>query len=192
MDNIQEQCLCRDVVALTKLSRRIEQRRAAGQTIDRDRQKRRKLIDASRATVEQRRKRVPPSIQIPPLPIAQHWPELLQVCRDHQVIVIAGETGCGKTTQLPKLLLQLGYGTRGMIGCTQPRRLAATSVASRLVEEMNGVPGDLVGYQIRFEKRTSPNTLIKFMTDGILLAETQSDRYLSSYDTIIVDEAHEP
>ena len=103
--------------------------------------------------------------------------------------MIAGETGSGKTTQLPKLCLAAGRGEAGMIGCTQPRRLAARSVARRVAEELSTPLGDQVGFQVRFNDQVSERTLVKFMTDGILLAETQGDPWLSAYDTIIIDEA---
>ncbi|SPY32264.1 ATP-dependent RNA helicase HrpA [Pasteurella canis] len=106
-------------------------------------------------------------------------------------MVIAGETGSGKTTQLPKMCLALGLGTKGLIGHTQPRRIAARSVATRIAEELNTELGDLVGYKVRFTDQISENTMVKLMTDGILLAEIQSDRFLNQYDTLIIDEAHE-
>ncbi|HEY3254463.1 MAG TPA: ATP-dependent RNA helicase HrpA, partial [Polyangiaceae bacterium] len=110
---------------------------------------------------------------------------------DNQVVIVAGATGSGKTTQLPKILLDMGRGTDGLIGVTQPRRIAATSVAARVASELECELGQEVGYQIRFEERTSPRTYVKFMTDGILLAEIQGDRLLRRYDTLIIDEAHE-
>jgi ATP-dependent helicase HrpA len=125
------------------------------------------------------------------LPIAAEAERIVALIRDHQVVVIAGETGSGKTTQLPKLCLAAGRGGAGMIGCTQPRRIAARAVARRVAEELNTPLGGAVGYQVRFNENVGERTAIKFMTDGILLAEIQSDRWLSSYDTIIVDEAHE-
>ena len=106
-------------------------------------------------------------------------------------VIIAGETGSGKTTQIPKICLQAGRGVRGLIGHTQPRRIAARTVAERIAQELKSPLGDAVGYQVRFSDQTSPNSFIKLMTDGILLAEIQRDRYLSKYDTIIIDEAHE-
>ncbi|WP_425600514.1 DEAD/DEAH box helicase, partial [Luteimonas salinisoli] len=125
------------------------------------------------------------------LPIAGEAARIVELIRDHPVVVIAGETGSGKTTQLPKLCLQAGRGAAGTIGCTQPRRIAARAVARRVADEL-GVPlGGAVGYQVRFSDRTVERTAIKFMTDGILLAEIASDRWLSAYDTVIVDEAHE-
>ena len=107
------------------------------------------------------------------------------------MLVIAGETGSGTTTQLPKICLEIGRGVNGLIGHTQPRRLAARSVATRVDEELAAPLGELVGYQVRFEDQSTDRTLIKLMTDGILLAETQHDRFLEKYDTLIVDEAHE-
>ncbi|MEO7199928.1 MAG: ATP-dependent RNA helicase HrpA, partial [Dokdonella sp.] len=125
------------------------------------------------------------------LPIAARADEIVDLIRKHQVIVLAGETGSGKTTQLPKLCLAAGRGRTGMIGCTQPRRIAARTVARRVASELGKQVGDLVGFQVRFTEQVGENSLIKFMTDGILLAETQGDAWLSAYDTIILDEAHE-
>ncbi|MBO3276415.1 ATP-dependent RNA helicase HrpA [Pseudomonas schmalbachii] len=148
-------------------------------------------FQASCARVEARRGSVPAMRYDDSLPIAAKRDEIKAALEKHQVVVIAGETGSGKTTQLPKICLELGRGTHGMIGHTQPRRLAARSVATRVAEEIGTPLGALVGYQVRFEDQSDENTLIKLMTDGILLAETQHDRYLERYDTIIVDEAHE-
>ena len=125
------------------------------------------------------------------LPIAREAETILAALNAHQVIVIAGETGSGKTTQLPKLCLAAGRGVAGMIGCTQPRRIAARSVARRVAEELGTQIGSAVGFQVRFTEQVGDRTYIKFMTDGILLAEIQSDRMLSAYDTLIIDEAHE-
>ena len=125
------------------------------------------------------------------LPVAREAGHIIELIRKHQVIVIAGETGSGKTTQLPKLCLAAGRGVAGMIGCTQPRRIAARAVARRVAEELHTALGATVGYQVRFTETVGADTRIKFMTDGILLAEIQSDRWLSAYDTIIIDEAHE-
>ncbi|WP_240099886.1 ATP-dependent RNA helicase HrpA [Thermomonas flagellata] len=127
----------------------------------------------------------------PALPIAAHAEELIELIRRHPVVVVAGETGSGKTTQLPKLCLLAGRGAAGMIGCTQPRRLAARAVARRVAEELQVPLGGAVGYQVRFNEAVGEQTAVKFMTDGILLAEIQSDRWLSQYDTLIIDEAHE-
>jgi len=125
------------------------------------------------------------------LPIAASADDIVKLIRKHQVVVIAGETGSGKTTQLPKLCIAAGRGAAGIIGCTQPRRIAARSVARRVAEELQVPVGGLVGFQVRFNDAVSDATAIKFMTDGILLAEIQADRWLSKYDTIIIDEAHE-
>ncbi len=125
------------------------------------------------------------------LPVSQKKDEIAAAIAAHQVVIIAGETGSGKTTQIPKICSELGRGKAGFIGHTQPRRLAARSVASRIAEEMQTSLGEFVGYKVRFNDQVSDNTQIKLMTDGILLAEIQHDRYLNQYDTIIIDEAHE-
>ena len=125
------------------------------------------------------------------LPVSQMRAEILDALRDHQVVVVAGETGSGKTTQLPKMCLELGRGVNGAIGHTQPRRIAARSVAERLAEELDSQVGDLVGYQVRFVDESKPDTRVRVMTDGILLSQMQRDRELRQYDTIIIDEAHE-
>ncbi len=127
----------------------------------------------------------------PGLPIAAEADRIVELIRRHQVVVVAGETGSGKTTQLPKFCLAAGRGVGGLVGCTQPRRLAARAVARRVAEELQSPLGDAVGFQVRFSEQVGESTVVKFMTDGILLAEIQSDRMLSRYDTIIVDEAHE-
>ncbi|EHM91530.1 hypothetical protein HMPREF0975_02456, partial [Actinomyces sp. oral taxon 849 str. F0330] len=127
------------------------------------------------------------------LPVSARREEIAAAIGEHQVVIVAGETGSGKTTQLPKICLELGRGVTGMIGHTQPRRIAARSVAERIASELGTPigPGGVVGYQVRFTEEVGENTLVKLMTDGILLAEIQSDPQLRRYDTIIVDEAHE-
>ncbi|MUV15705.1 ATP-dependent RNA helicase HrpA [Lysobacter sp. HX-5-24] len=140
---------------------------------------------------ELRAARLPQAAVDDTLPIAAEAERIVELIRRHPVVVIAGETGSGKTTQLPKLCLAAGRGAAGMIGCTQPRRIAARAVARRVAEELKVPVGGAVGYQVRFTDNVSEQTAVKFMTDGILLAEIQSDRWLSAYDTIIVDEAHE-
>ncbi|MGO3042060.1 helicase-related protein, partial [Ancrocorticia populi] len=134
----------------------------------------------------------PPPITYPEqLPVSARREEIAAAIRDHQVVIVAGETGSGKTTQLPKICMELGRGVEGMIGHTQPRRIAARSVAERICFEL-GVPlGGAVGYQVRFTEEVGPETMVKLMTDGILLAEIQSDPELLRYDTLIIDEAHE-
>lgn len=149
-------------------------------------------LTRSVAAREARAAFLPTTFEIDPgLPICAEAEHIVALIRDHQVVVIAGETGSGKTTQLPKLCLAAGRGAAGMIGCTQPRRIAARAVARRVAEELKTQLGALVGYQVRFNETVGEQTAVKFMTDGILLAEIQSDRWLSAYDTIIVDEAHE-
>ncbi|AGF72672.1 ATP-dependent RNA helicase HrpA [Corynebacterium halotolerans] len=125
------------------------------------------------------------------LPVSGRREDIAEAIRDNQVVIIAGETGSGKTTQIPKICLELGRGRRGLIGHTQPRRLAARTVAERIADELDQEIGDSVGYAIRFDDRVSRTTAVKLMTDGILLAEMQRDRFLNAYDTIIIDEAHE-
>ncbi len=127
----------------------------------------------------------------PELPLTARKDEILAAIRDHQVVIVAGETGSGKTTQLPKICLELGRGAAGRIGHTQPRRLAARTVAERIAEELDTPLGDVVGYQVRFTARVGERTRVKLMTDGILLAEIAQDRLLRRYDTLIIDEAHE-
>jgi ATP-dependent helicase HrpA len=132
-----------------------------------------------------------PRITYPDLPVAARREELLEVIEANQVVVVAGETGSGKTTQLPKMCLELGRGVRGTIAHTQPRRLAARTIAERIAEELGVGLGEAIGYAVRFNDRSSENTLLRLMTDGLLLAEIGRDRLLRRYDTIIVDEAHE-
>ncbi|WP_198394618.1 ATP-dependent RNA helicase HrpA [Brevibacterium yomogidense] len=133
-----------------------------------------------------------PLIEYPAeLPVVEHREEIAEAIRDHQVVVIAGETGSGKTTQIPKICLELGLGVDGMIGHTQPRRIAARSVAARLAEEMAEDLGDTVGYQVRFTSQVADHTRVKVMTDGILLSELRHDRLLRDYEVLIIDEAHE-
>ncbi len=132
-----------------------------------------------------------PVITYPDLPVSDHRAVLAKAISEHQVVVVAGETGSGKTTQLPKICLELGRGIRGTIGHTQPRRLAARTVAQRIADEVDTELGDTIGYTVRFNDHASDRTLVKLMTDGILLAEIQNDRHLLRYDTIILDEAHE-
>ena len=148
-------------------------------------------VESSLRRVQARAERVPPLSYPAELPVSQRRDDLLAAIRDHQVVIVAGETGSGKTTQLPKLCLELGRGVRGLIGHTQPRRIAARAVADRIAEEIGTPLGDLVGYQVRFTDQVSESTLVKLMTDGILLAEIGRDRLLQRYDTLIIDEAHE-
>ncbi|HEY7010736.1 MAG TPA: helicase-related protein, partial [Jatrophihabitantaceae bacterium] len=144
----------------------------------------------SDARIRERRAAVP-AITYPDLPISAKRDEIAAALEQHQVVVVAGETGSGKTTQLPKICLDIGRGIRATIGHTQPRRLAARTVAQRIADELGTPLGDVVGYTVRFTDQVSDRTLIKLMTDGILLAEIQRDRMLRRYDTLILDEAHE-
>ncbi|MDH6629831.1 ATP-dependent helicase HrpA [Streptomyces sp. LBL] len=153
-------------------------------------------IEAEVAKAEERmrarRGRVPAVSYPEQLPVSQKKDEIAAAIRDHQVVIVAGETGSGKTTQIPKICLELGRGVRGMIGHTQPRRIAARTVAERVAEELDTPLGEAVGWRVRFTDQVSPEaTFVKLMTDGILLAEIQTDRELRAYDTIIIDEAHE-
>ena len=151
--------------------------------LERDATRSGERFDARAATV--------PKVQYPPeLPVTERRDELAETIRDHQVVVVCGETGSGKSTQLPKICLDLGRGVAGTIGHTQPRRIAARSVAARVAEELK-VSTPTVAHKVRFADQTTDKTLVKLMTDGVLLAETQSDRFLNQYDTIIIDEAHE-
>ena len=151
----------------------------------------RKRVEAS-AQERQTRLRHIPRIDYPKnLPIVAKREEIIRAIQANQVLIVSGETGCGKSTQLPKMCLQAGRGIDGQIGCTQPRRIAATTIARRIAEELGEEVGQSVGYKIRFRDRTSRDAYIKIMTDGILLAETQGDPRLLEYDTLIIDEAHE-
>ncbi|MDZ4730227.1 MAG: ATP-dependent RNA helicase HrpA [Xanthomonadales bacterium] len=143
------------------------------------------------ARTEQRLKARPPINYDDALPITAARDEILAALQRHQVLIVAGETGSGKTTQLPKMLLQAGFGCHRLIGCTQPRRIAATAMASRVAEELQTELGSVVGFQVRFREKLSAETYIKFMTDGVLLAETIRDPLLLKYDAILIDEAHE-
>ncbi|MFL1405266.1 ATP-dependent RNA helicase HrpA [Marinobacter sp. M1N3S26] len=148
-------------------------------------------LEEGLAKVEARRQSHRPASYPEGLPVSDRVEDITRALEQHQVIIVAGETGSGKTTQLPKICLNAGRGTRGLVGHTQPRRIAARTVASRIAEELGPQQGDQVGYQVRFTDTTSNTTRLKVMTDGILLAEVQHDRFLDAYDTIIIDEAHE-
>lgn len=149
------------------------------------------LQQRSRALLVERTAKLPKPDFPPELPVTQKREDIAAAIRDHQVVIVCGETGSGKTTQLPKICLELGRGACGLIGHTQPRRIAARATATRIAQELKSELGEAVGYKIRFTDRLKPTSYIKLMTDGILLAETQGDPSLSAYDTIIIDEAHE-
>ncbi|WP_274914898.1 ATP-dependent RNA helicase HrpA [Streptomyces sp. WZ-12] len=148
-------------------------------------------IDEAELRVAQRRAAMPRVSYPEELPVSQKKDEILAAIRDHQVVIVAGETGSGKTTQIPKICLELGRGVQGLIGHTQPRRIAARTVAERVAEELRTPLGEAVGWKVRFTDQVGDDTLVKLMTDGILLAEIQTDRELRQYDTLIIDEAHE-
>ncbi|OLZ68616.1 ATP-dependent RNA helicase HrpA [Streptomyces sp. IMTB 2501] len=149
-------------------------------------------VGKAEARIGERRARVPAVSYPGQLPVSQKKDVIAEAIRDHQVVIVAGETGSGKTTQIPKICMELGRGVRGMIGHTQPRRIAARTVAERVAEELRTPLGEAVGWKVRFTDQVNPDaTFIKLMTDGILLAEIQTDRELRAYDTIIIDEAHE-
>jgi ATP-dependent helicase HrpA len=185
-----------DEAALRELTLRDEQRlRRQSRRLRRgDEQARTRLqeqLAQAQERVRRRRGSVPEVTYPPQLPVSARRDDLLAAIRDHQVVVVAGETGSGKTTQLPKLCLELGRGVRGAIAHTQPRRLAARTVAQRIADELNVPLGGAVGYAVRFDDRGSEDTLVRLVTDGLLLAEIRRDPLLRRYDTVIVDEAHE-
>jgi len=186
----------RDVRTLDRhgLQRRwqaLQRRAQARQPIERGLAGLRREVTVSLEAVARRRANLPRLEYPPELPVSAHREEIIALIRQHQVVVISGATGSGKTTQLPKLALEAGQGVRGLIGHTQPRRLAARTVAARIAQELGEPLGQSVGYQVRFDEKLGPAPYLKLMTDGILLVQTQSDRWLNAYDTLIIDEAHE-
>lgn len=181
----------RDVHRLRRHIRDLQSCLSNDQEIDKGLLKLQQAVEKSSLLRQQRQDAVP-TIEFPEnLPIAAKREDIAKAIAEHQVVVIAGETGSGKTTQLPKICLELGRGVGGLIGHTQPRRIAARTVANRIAEELHTPLGEKVGYQVRFNDHSGPETFIKLMTDGILLAEVQNDRFLNKYDTLIIDEAHE-
>ncbi|MCU0279838.1 MAG: DEAD/DEAH box helicase, partial [Candidatus Nanopelagicales bacterium] len=178
-----------DAQRLRVLSRELQQ--AVGSKREKAQADLAALLAASRTAVAERRSKLPrPEFQ-PDLPVNERRADIAGLIAKNQVVIVCGETGSGKTTQLPKICLDLGLGARGMIGHTQPRRLAARSVATRLAQELKTQVGAGVGVKIRFHDKSTADSWIKLMTDGILLAESQSDPWLNAYETIIIDEAHE-
>lgn len=171
--------------------RSMRQAAKEGKPFDRNLTRLNRELDRSVELFAARSRGVPEVTFAGDLPVHERVSEIGEAIRDNQVVIICGETGSGKSTQLPKICLSIGRGIGGMIGHTQPRRIAARSVAARVAEELKVTVGKQVGFKIRFTDATEPTTYVKLMTDGILLAETQGDRFLSVYDTIIVDEAHE-
>ncbi len=184
-------CFAVDVPALRKRRRALQARLGRGQPVDRGLAQLREQVEASLARVERRRAVLPVPDYPSALPVVERRADIRAAIERHPVIVLCGETGSGKTTQLPKICLELGRGTRGRIGHTQPRRIAARSLAARIAEELHCEPGRQVGCKVRFHDRVREDSFIKVMTDGILLAETRSDPDLLEYDTLIIDEAHE-
>ncbi len=176
-----------------RLRRRLDGLRKTRDVAARERQRERIVADvvAAEERIARRRAAVPAITYPEDLPVSARRDDIAAALRDAQVVVVAGETGSGKTTQLPKIALELGRGVRGRIGHTQPRRIAARSVAERIAEELGTPLGEAVGFTMRFNDQVSDDTLVKLMTDGVLLAEIQRDRLLRQYDTIILDEAHE-
>ncbi|MEO1750993.1 ATP-dependent RNA helicase HrpA [Thiofaba sp. EF100] len=186
-----EHCLSRDRPSLAKRLASLMRRAREGKPYDRGLAELSAALEASRQAVEARRAAFP-SLRYPEeLPVVARRAEILAALEKHQVLILCGETGSGKTTQLPKIALEAGRGARGLIGHTQPRRIAARAVASRIAEELGTPLGEAVGYQVRFSGKVGEQTLIKVMTDGILLAEIHADPLLARYDTLIIDEAHE-
>ncbi|MDN3576153.1 ATP-dependent RNA helicase HrpA [Chitinimonas viridis] len=191
LDLALQTCLLRDHHGLRQKARNLRERSKQKQPVDKQETELNQAIALSQAKYAARLARLPKPEFDDFLPVNQRRDELRAAIASHQVVIVCGETGSGKTTQLPKICLELGRGVAGLIGHTQPRRLAARTVATRIAQELKTEIGDTVGYKVRFTDKSSELSLIKLMTDGILLAETQTDRYLSQYDTIIVDEAHE-
>jgi len=184
-------CRTDAAISLPRDLARAEARLRKGLPADRALARIRERIARSAASVAERRASVP-AIRYPEeLPVSARRAEIAAAVRDHQVVIVAGETGSGKTTQLPKICLELGRGARGLIGHTQPRRIAARTVANRIAEELRTPLGGVVGYQVRFTDQSSERTLVKLMTDGVLLSEIARDPLLARYDTLILDEAHE-
>ena len=185
--------MCADRIdALSELERiPATEMETPGPGVRRKLQRRKRILEASVRRRQHRRDGIPLPSMDPPLPIREKRETIVEAIRRHPVVVISGETGSGKTTQIPKYCLEAGCGAAGKVGCTQPRRIAATTVAQRIAEELGESIGQSVGYKIRFQNRTSKDAYIKVMTDGILLAEAQTDPYLGEYDCLIIDEAHE-
>jgi len=191
LERALDEVMLRDRETLTRRLKGLERRLREGKPVDRGLAEVVRGIERSAALVARRRAQTVTLDYPAELPVAERRDEILAALCEHQVVVVAGETGSGKTTQLPKLCLELGLGRRGLIGHTQPRRLAARSVATRLAEELQVPLGEQVGYQVRFTDQSSDDTLVKLMTDGILLAETRHDPDLTRYEAIVIDEAHE-
>ena len=183
--------MIKDRFAFSRQLQTLKQRHKQKKPVD---QKWDKLVANVQASIDKVKTRTElvPSIEYDDaLPISQKRDEISKAIAENQVVVIAGETGSGKTTQIPKMCLELGLSQYGQIAHTQPRRIAARSVAQRIADEVQTPLGEQVGYQVRFSDKSTDSTLVKLMTDGILLAETQRDRFLNKYQVVIIDEAHE-
>lgn len=190
LKNRLDACYRRDQFRLRRAIEKLEGDLKNGHDIQQAAEALAERVESSVARVQTRMRQVP-KIEYPDLPVSDKRAEILQAILSHQVVIVCGETGSGKTTQLPKICLEAGRGMKGMIGHTQPRRIAARTVATRIAEELGQSIGQAVGYKVRFRDKTSSDGFIKLMTDGILLAEIQHDRFLDDYDTLIIDEAHE-
>jgi len=177
--------------SLLRRLRQLQQKKASGQAGQQAQQQLLDAVESSLTRVARRIERRPAVSLNRELPFYDKRDELKRVISENQVVIVCGETGSGKTTQLPQICIDLGLADRGRIGHTQPRRLAARAVTSRIAEELNTPPGEAVGYKVRFTDTSNPDSYVKLMTDGILLAEIQSDRWLNEYQTLIIDEAHE-
>lgn len=188
---ILDSCLIQDRHRLRRQIRTLRRRQREGTAREQDLARLWEKIEQSRKVVELRRQQRPDARFPAELPINERHAEISALIARHQVVILCGETGSGKSTQLPKICLELGRGIFGRIGHTQPRRIAARALAARVSEELGREVGDSVGYKVRFHDRVGPASHIKLMTDGMLLAEIQQDRYLNEYDTLIIDEAHE-
>ncbi|MGC1510715.1 ATP-dependent RNA helicase HrpA [Ketobacter sp.] len=186
-----DHCMLRDRHHLLRHVRKIEQSLSRGQDVAGQWQRLTGQVAASVSLAKKRKQSVPPWSYPESLPVSARAEEIVTAIRDNQVVIIAGETGSGKTTQIPKLCMQAGLGQYGFIGHTQPRRLAARTVSQRIADELSSPLGEAVGFKIRFQDRVADTSIIKLMTDGILLAEINHDRFLSQYSAIIIDEAHE-
>ncbi|MGA7800572.1 MAG: ATP-dependent RNA helicase HrpA, partial [Gammaproteobacteria bacterium] len=185
------ECMLADRGPFEKRLRALQRRARQGRAVDSGMKELSAAVARSRAVRERRLAALPVPQYPDALPVVLRREEIRSAIAAHQVVIVCGETGSGKTTQLPKICLELGRGVAGMIGHTQPRRIAARSLAARIAEELRSAVGRAVGYKVRFNDRVGQDSFIKVMTDGILLAETQGDRDLSQYDTLIIDEAHE-
>lgn len=191
LENLISQAMLRDRFRLRSELRRIRSGKRSGKQVAGSVESLREKIARSTSVCNARRENFPQAEIDVELPIFERRDEIIETIRNHQVVVISGETGSGKSTQLPLMALQAGFGVGGMIGHTQPRRIAARGVAARISQQLGTPQGSDVGFKIRFDDKTSERTYVKLMTDGILLAETQTDRFLEQYELIIVDEAHE-